>query len=283
MPTVPSVPPGPACPNGHDSADEEFCDVCGLEMTAAPPGAPAAAPPAAAPPAAATKEPSAPPTAPPAVSPSTPTSTPAGTPTSTPAGTTAGMPAAAPARCPACDTPLDGRFCEACGHDSLAAPPSRAPAPASGTPDIPPATPAPAAAAKPRTWTATVSADREYFDAVLAIGGPDAGSITFPPYCPDRYFPLHANQITIGRRSTSRGINPDIDLTGPPEDPGVSHLHAVLLTLPDGTLSIVDLNSSNGTTVNDSDTPLPPSVPRPLSDGDQIHLGAWTTITVRRT
>jgi pSer/pThr/pTyr-binding forkhead associated (FHA) protein len=126
-----------------------------------------------------------------------------------------------------------------------------------------------------------VSADRAYYNTVMAIGGPDAGSIVFPAFCPERFFPLHGNQITIGRRSSSRGINPDIDLTGPPEDPGVSHLHAVLILQPDGTLSIVDVGSSNGTTVNDDKSPLRANTPRALSTGDKIHLGAWTTITVR--
>ena len=168
--------------------------------------------------------------------------------------------------CPACGAALDGRFCEACGHDSLATPPATAPAAA---PE-----------AGPASWTATVSADRAYYNAVMAIGGPDADGIAFPAFCPDRFFPLHGNQITIGRRSASRGINPDIDLTGPPEDPGVSHLHAMLIIQPAG-LSIVDVGSSNGTTVNDDQTPLRPNVPRELSTGDQIHLGAWTTITVR--
>ncbi len=170
--------------------------------------------------------------------------------------------------CPACGAPLDGRFCESCGHDSLAA--------------LPAATSvAPASEPSPASWTATVSADRAYYNLVMAIGGPDADSVDFPAFCPDRFFPLHGNQITIGRRSTSRGINPDIDLTGPPEDPGVSHLHAMLILQPDGKLSIVDLGSSNGTTVNDDQSPLHPNAPRSLSTGDRIHLGAWTTITVR--
>ena len=131
------------------------------------------------------------------------------------------------------------------------------------------------------TRTATVSADREYFRLVMDIGGPDADSITFPEFCPDRYFPLRTSQVSIGRRSVKRGIRPDIDLTGPPEDPGVSHLHAMLITQPDGTLSIVDLGSSNGTTVNGGKASLRPNLPHTLADGDRIHLGAWTTITVR--
>lgn len=188
-------------------------------------------------------------------------------------GPVAAPPKAAPApgatTCPACGAALDGRFCESCGHDSLAALPAAAVTPAAVTPQ-----------AGPASWTATVSADRIYYNAVMAIGGPDSDSVAFPAFCPDRFFPLRGNQITIGRRSDSRGINPDIDLTGPPEDPGVSHLHAMLIVQPSG-LSIVDVGSSNGTTVNEDQTPLRPNVPRALSTGDQIHLGAWTTITVR--
>jgi hypothetical protein len=175
--------------------------------------------------------------------------------------------------CPACGAPLDGRFCESCGHDSLAAPPVPVAAPVASVASAPVAPPV-------ASWTATVSADRAYYDAVMAMNGPDAASIAFPPFCPDRYFPLRGNQISIGRRSGSRGINPDIDLTGPPEDPGVSHLHAILI-LDDGKLSVVDLGSANGTTLNDSQTPLSANIPHPLSTGDRVHLGAWTTITVR--
>jgi hypothetical protein len=131
-------------------------------------------------------------------------------------------------------------------------------------------------------WTATVSADRAYFDQVMAAEGPDAAGITFPPFCPDRHFPLQGKQISIGRHSRSRGINPDIDLTGPPQDPGVSHLHALLVSQPDGAWAIVDLDSANGLSVNDEPKPLRPNTPRPLSDGDRVFLGAWTKITLRR-
>jgi len=86
----------------------------------------------------------------------------------------------------------------------------------------------------------------------------------------------------IGRQSRSRGIDPDIDLTGPPEDPGVSHLHALLLAQDDGTWSVVDLDSANGTTVNDEPDPMAPNTPRPLTEGDRVYLGAWTRITLNR-
>ncbi|MEK8170834.1 FHA domain-containing protein [Streptomyces sp. M19] len=67
-----------------------------------------------------------------------------------------------------------------------------------------------------------------------------------------------------------------------PEDPGVSHQHAVLVQQPDGSWAVVDQDSTNGTTINLAEDPIQPFVPVPLQDGDRVHVGAWTTITVRR-
>ncbi|MBW4718223.1 FHA domain-containing protein [Saccharothrix obliqua] len=165
--------------------------------------------------------------------------------------------------CVVCGAVRDGRFCEECGHDSLA--------------------PAPAAVQAPERvrWHVTVEADRAYFARVVAAGGPDAAAVGFPEFCPPRRFDLAGTQVTIGRRSRSRGIFPTVDLVGPPEDPGVSHSHA-LLVAGGGGWSVVDLGSTNGTTVNGSPDPLSPNRPHPLADGDQVHVGAWTTITLHR-
>jgi hypothetical protein len=199
-----------------------------------------------------------------------------------PAAAEAELPAAG-ATCKACGAVLAGRFCEECGHDSLAPPPVVARPAAVAPVVVDDAPPVPAdRVPEATTWTATVTADRTYFDAVMAAEGPDAGGITFPPYCPDRHFPLAGKEISIGRQSRSRGILPDIDLLGPPEDPGVSHLHALLIAQADGTWSIVDLDSANGTQVNEEKNPLRPNMPRPLADGDRVYIGAWTRITVRR-
>src|SRR5262249_42902270 len=103
----------------------------------------------------------------------------------------------------------------------------------------------------------------------------------FPAYCPDRQFDLSGEQVRIGRMSRSRGLLPEIDLTGPPQDPGVSHLHAVLLAQGDGGWAIVDPGSTNGTTINDDLDPIANDIAVPVKDGDRIHVGAWTTITLR--
>jgi pSer/pThr/pTyr-binding forkhead associated (FHA) protein len=113
-----------------------------------------------------------------------------------------------------------------------------------------------------------------------ALAGPDADGVGFPPFCPERRFPLTGRQFLVGRRSRSRGIEPEIDLTGPPEDPGVSHAHAILLAQEGGGWAVVDLDSANGTYLNDSEDPIEPNLPVPVSAGDRIHVGAWTTLTL---
>jgi serine/threonine protein kinase len=135
--------------------------------------------------------------------------------------------------------------------------------------------PRPAAA---ETWTAVVAADRAYYDSVRAVSDQDAGSISLPAHVPERRFRLSGTEIRIGRRSVSRRIEPEIDLTGPPTDPGVSRLHAVLVAGPDHNWSVVDPGSPNGIMVNGKDAP--PGEAVPLRDGDRIHLGAWTVITI---
>ncbi len=130
------------------------------------------------------------------------------------------------------------------------------------------------------TWTAVVAADRAYYDSVLAVSDQDAASISLPAHVPERRFRLSGTEVRIGRRSVSRRIEPEIDLTGPPTDPGVSRLHAVLIAGPDRSWSVVDPGSPNGILVNGKD--VPPGEAVPLRDGDRIHLGAWTVITITR-
>src|SRR6266704_2673729 len=128
-------------------------------------------------------------------------------------------------------------------------------------------------------WTAVVTADRGYYDSVIAEGGPDAASIEFPGYCPERRFRLSGRELRIGRRRVSRGLEPEIDLTGPPADPGVSHLHAVLIAEPDGTWAVLDPGSANGTVVNEGE--IVAGVRVPLHDGDRVCVGAWTVLTIQ--
>jgi hypothetical protein len=234
------------CPAGHDSTDRDYCDVCGTEMAG-----------------------------------------------------TAG-PAPATLDCPRCGTPRAGRFCEVDGYDFVlgadrpapASPPSQNSTttelnlPTPPTPTIPSVATklkADRTAGEPgRGWKAVISADREYYEKVMAEGGPDAPGIAFPPYYRDRVVPLTRNEILIGRRSQTLGVTPEIDLSLRPEDVAVSHVHAVLLARPDGTWVLVDPGSTNGTTINGSTNPIAVNAEITVGDGDRIHVGAWTTITLRR-
>ncbi|WFB09546.1 FHA domain-containing protein [Streptomyces sp. LX-29] len=154
--------------------------------------------------------------------------------------------------------------------------------PAQPQPPQPAAPFQPAAPPAPAGWVAVVAPDREYFMAMMHRSGPEAAGLNLPAYSPDQHIQLTGNQVTIGRRRHSTGESPDIDLARPPEDPGVSHQHAVFVQQPDGSWAVVDQNSTNGTTINGAEDPIQPYVPVPLQDGDRVHVGAWTTITVRR-
>ena len=303
------------CPNGHDSASDDFCDVCGMRIGGPATGLSATA--------------SAP---------------------SQPDPNYLTQPAAA-ASCPRCGSPRTGQFCEACGFNfsgprftpaspspaapaspppfppaspppsapsgpgpdtgtgtgtgtgssaqppppaaSLQSPPATFPAPsappvpsaesAPSVPPVPTVSPPPSMSSFPypqATWTVVVAADRAYYERVQALTGPEGAAVTFPSYCAERRFQLVGNQMRIGRRSVSRGLSPEIDLTGPPADPGISRLHAVLIAIPDGSWAVLDPGSANGTLVNGSEIRIGDQVP--LQDGDRINLGAWTAITVHR-
>jgi hypothetical protein len=248
------------CPKGHESTAIDYCDECGAAIGGAE----------------------------------------AATPTVIPAGT-------GEQHCPECATARAGRFCEVCGHDFVAAQlGERPPAGASPTTEpeptgasvLPPAEPEPTgasvfpAAGAPAGeggapagtgWRVVVTADRAYYDRMRAAADPDAAEVAFPAYCPQRRFALQSPHVLIGRQSRSRGIEPDIDLTGPPADPAVSHSHAILVSQPGGGWAVVDLGSANGTYVNDNATPIESNQPVPVADGDRVHVGAWSTLTLHAT
>jgi pSer/pThr/pTyr-binding forkhead associated (FHA) protein len=122
-----------------------------------------------------------------------------------------------------------------------------------------------------------VSADRALYERVLAQGGPD--TVEFPRFFPDRRIVVQGNATLIGRGNPRQGVDPEIDLGIHPADRGVSAQHAVL-RIRDTGLTVTDLGSTNGTTLNDIDDRLPEGEETPLTDGDRIHVGAWTTITI---
>ncbi|GLZ79041.1 hypothetical protein Afil01_38480 [Actinorhabdospora filicis] len=129
-------------------------------------------------------------------------------------------------------------------------------------------------------WQVTADADRGYFERICRANDLDPNTMQYPAYCPQRRFRLHGPQLLVGRRSASKGINPDIDLSGPPTDAAVSHAHALFVAQPDGRWAVVDVGSANGTFINEAQQPLPKNVAYPLNLGDRVHVGLWTTLTV---
>ena len=151
--------------------------------------------------------------------------------------------------CRVCGTPRaadDERFCETCGHDHMAS----------------------------VIWSVDVSPDRAYYERA-------GSSIPFPIGRIPSVLVFEADEITVGRCSESRGVTPDVDLSGDLADPGVSHAHATIgRDSASRSFTIVDLGSTNGTTINDDDLPIEPHQPMLLNPGDRIHVGAWTTIRI---
>jgi FHA domain len=290
------------CPDGHQSTESDYCDVCGLSIGG-----------------------------------TVTVTAPSSGPSSASFGGSSASGGASGEPCPNCLLPrTDDPFCEGCGYDFASPPPAPAvqappptvlatsvdPGPAAPAPTL--ADPALAAttaidlddelekaiaaasgaqqptphvstiaptvveedpAALPTTsakakWSLVVAADREYYDSVVAEGEIDPNSYPFPPYCPERRFDVAGDTVRIGRASTARGSVVEIDLTGPPTDPGVSHLHAVLQPRPDGGWTLLDPGSANGTVLNHDTAPIPENVPVPLEEGFRIHLGIWTTLTL---
>jgi len=240
------------CPAGHQSAADDYCDVCGLPIGEPPAGSVGTEPEgvgtAAAPPPAAPE-------------------------------------AAADAVCPNCTAvnPPNALFCEACGYDfttgsmprPLDPPAAPEPAAAPSRPDEEPA-PAPVAPAIDAGWVAEVWIDPDWY------AGQDSAD-PLPSAGLPAVVPLKARSLLVGRASRSRGIFPDIDLSS---DSGISRRHCQLTT--DGRRWWVeDLGSSNGTYVGDATGPLPttPLVQgqrRELDADDRIYLGAWTRLVIRK-
>ncbi len=236
------------CPNGHDSTWDDYCSSCGTAMA----GATAAA--------------AAPPDAP------------------SPDGG-----AASPAdgsQCPNCNEahgPADV-FCENCGYDFLAG------SMPGGLPEPDPAVAGPAAALaaaerdgtnsdtpKGAAWKLVVSTNRSYFDRMSADS-----QLDFPDPAPEIVeIALTVEQALVGRRSDSRGVFPEVDILSITGDPAVSTRHAMLERQADGSYTLTDLDSTNGTYLGGAEKGLDAGVSSSLADGDVVNVGAWTQLELR--
>ena len=81
--------------------------------------------------------------------------------------------------------------------------------------------------------------------------------------------------MLVGRRDDRQQIRPALAL----HDPGASRRHARFLLGRDGSVSLHDLGSTNGTKLNGQDV-VSGSI-RPLAEGDEVTLGRWTRICLK--
>ncbi|MBW4447577.1 MAG: FHA domain-containing protein [Spirirestis rafaelensis WJT71-NPBG6] len=189
--------------------------------------------------------------------------------------------------CPACSVnrePNSGDFCEICGYNFVTGAHGEVPIieeaggqgdkgtrrqgdkgnncsfPPSPHPPIPPSP-------TPLTWELVITID----PSLRHPESPEA-----PTNQQAILFRLDKANNLIGRNSQARAIEPEIALDF---DNAVSHRHALLNLESDGSLTLRDINSSNGTKLNGVE--LKPMVDAPLQDGDEFTLGHWTRIAVK--
>jgi hypothetical protein len=178
---------------------------------------------------------------------------------------TVAEPAAGAETCPVCGEPRPGpfaRYCDNCRYDFTAKQPFSAAAP---PPPDPVAQPAVSAVQGATQWDLHGSVD-------VSLRRPED---PMPTDTRARIFPLDLADHLIGRRSDKDDIHPEIVI----DDPGISRRHARILRAADGALSLLDLQSMNGTRLDGA--AVEPNVPMALTDGNQITLGCWTRLTVR--
>lgn len=179
----------------------------------------------------------------------------------------------APVSCPHCAAlnSADNLFCESCGYDFTTGQVPE-PSPVVPVPDVAPET-------VTASWIVVVEIDPVWF----GVKG-ELADRALPPASTSTVAITHHASL-IGRSSRSRGLHPEVALDS---DTAVSRRHAQLI-LDGDKLSVVDLASTNGTHVagrgvvpTDALEPMASGVAALVDDGDQIFLGAWTRLTVRR-
>ncbi len=180
-----------------------------------------------------------------------------------------------PVICPDCTAPhdtLNGDFCEICGYNFVT----------SSHGEIPPVSPGvkkdaenqEIAGVPPLSPSASVSLE------LIATIDPSQRSPESPepPLQQPITFKLDQESNLIGRSSQLKGVYPEVALNF---DSAVSHRHALLNRLRDGSFVLRDIGSTNGTKLNGVE--LTPMVDVPIKEGDEFTLGHWTRIEVRRS
>jgi predicted ATPase len=125
------------------------------------------------------------------------------------------------------------------------------------------------------TWELVARPDRAYFDRV------EVDDVQFPDSTDERHFALEGERFSIGRGRPGQDAGPDVDLGRPPTDNGISRQHAVLIRGGDR-WTIEDPGSTNGIYLNEEGEPLPRRRPFEITEADEMHIGAWTTLRLVR-
>ncbi|HEY3743071.1 MAG TPA: FHA domain-containing protein [Bryobacteraceae bacterium] len=207
--------------------------------------------------------------------------------------------------CPDCGfqrEPGPGDYCEVCGynfktgaHGEIPMPPASTPAPAATPAPAPAPAPAPVAVASAPPPEAPAPAPTPAPEPTPEPEPPPSTkllgweiAITIDPSLKVEGSPeppadfesivaaLRSGSNLIGRSSPRRGIEPEVALD---HDDAVSHRHALLEVHADGSLTLRDIGSSNGTSVNGKE--IKQLVDVTLNDGDQVTLGHWTRLLVK--
>jgi FHA domain len=174
--------------------------------------------------------------------------------------------------CPACTAPHEpnsGIFCEICGYNFSTG--------VHG--EVPPIVPQiQVKEEKEQSIQASNSSPSAQFVEITITIDPSLKSPESPepPNQPPIILRCDRETNLIGRCSEARGINPDIALDF---DNAVSHRHAIINRQPDGSFTLRDIESANGTILNGIE--LNPLVDTLLKDGDEFTLGHWTRIKVK--
>jgi pSer/pThr/pTyr-binding forkhead associated (FHA) protein len=166
-----------------------------------------------------------------------------------------------------CTEVRDGsaQFCGVCGYDFVnktggEVPQAAAPAPAAPAPNYaPPAVPTPTVAAP-----TSLSSARIDVEVVVGKTGP-------------RKHSLFDNENLIGRPNNKVALSLVID-----GDEGISRRQMMVTRQADGTVTVRDLDSANGTKVeHDGGTvTLAVGEERPIIVGDKIIIGEHTVVTI---
>jgi uncharacterized Zn finger protein (UPF0148 family) len=203
--------------------------------------------------------------------------------------------------CPDCGTPRvgDARFCEVCRHDFQNNKTGVAEAIVASQQPEKPAEKIQQAPAQNNSVETNTAVDShkaatvaqaskpvikesilitEKLNVVISVDRDKASSSVvdseIKPDAVERVFPLDLDENLVGRRSTGKGIYPEIEIN----DPGVSRRHLKFIKQADGSFAVLELGSANGTEFNG--VQLEPGVQTTVKDGDEFILGIWTTLKI---